>query len=308
MWLQRLQAAVITPVGLDHVAALGGSLASIATAKAGIMKPGRPVVLAAQPQAEALEVLLAQAQWLGCPVTRADEVAQVGVLKLHAGCTWSAPLLQSRPCTHCPGVSCSTCVLLAGLQVSGGPLTCLPGSSLHCVRQALDISAALPPGGDSGEGGGTTAPSLSLSGVEVQLVGQHQQSNVATALAAVLQLRQQGWSVPDEAVRAGLEQAFLPGRFQVRRGCSRLPCRQCALTAAAAAVARRARCLCVARRVRRPGIPASHLISTPAFCSPCFPRLLALRAGGKAGSLRTLSGAGWRPHSRLSGRTVSCHA
>lgn len=38
-----LALAVITAVGKDHVAALGGSLASIARAKAGIMKTGAPV-------------------------------------------------------------------------------------------------------------------------------------------------------------------------------------------------------------------------------------------------------------------------
>jgi folylpolyglutamate synthase/dihydropteroate synthase len=45
---QQMQAAVLTAVGLDHVDALGGSLESIAAAKAGIMKPGVPVVVGPQ--------------------------------------------------------------------------------------------------------------------------------------------------------------------------------------------------------------------------------------------------------------------
>lgn len=38
-----LLASVITEIGLDHVDALGGSLRSITEAKAGIIKPSRPV-------------------------------------------------------------------------------------------------------------------------------------------------------------------------------------------------------------------------------------------------------------------------
>lgn len=48
--------AVITPISLDHVAILGDTLAQIATEKAGIVKPGVPVVSAPQP-AEALQVI-----------------------------------------------------------------------------------------------------------------------------------------------------------------------------------------------------------------------------------------------------------
>ncbi len=62
--------AVITTIGLDHVATLGGTLASIAREKAGIAKPGVPLVLgwiAAGPRA-AIEEHAARA---GAPVHRA---------------------------------------------------------------------------------------------------------------------------------------------------------------------------------------------------------------------------------------------
>ena len=55
---QSLAAAVITAVGVDHAAALGGAIEQIAAAKAGIMKQGRPVVLARQPEATTQQVLL----------------------------------------------------------------------------------------------------------------------------------------------------------------------------------------------------------------------------------------------------------
>lgn len=63
-----LLCAVFVPIGRDHQAALGGSLRSIATAKAGILKPGAPLVLAAQPEGEARAVLVQAAEQLGCPV------------------------------------------------------------------------------------------------------------------------------------------------------------------------------------------------------------------------------------------------
>jgi folylpolyglutamate synthase len=57
---------------------------------------------------------------------------------------------------------------------------------------------------------------LSLSDVQLQLVGGHQAGNVQTAVAAALLLRQRGWSsITKEAIAAGLQEAWLPGRFQV---------------------------------------------------------------------------------------------
>lgn len=60
--------SVITPVGFDHVAVLGDTLAKIASEKAGIIKPGVPVVAAAQP-VEAAEVIIETAKRLGSPLS-----------------------------------------------------------------------------------------------------------------------------------------------------------------------------------------------------------------------------------------------
>lgn len=57
-----------------------------------------------------------------------------------------------------------------------------------------------------------------LGDVSVGLVGEHQAENVGAAVAAVVQLRQQGWQLPDAAVVQGLQEAWLPGRFQVGGG------------------------------------------------------------------------------------------
>jgi dihydrofolate synthase/folylpolyglutamate synthase len=58
---------VITSIGLDHIAELGGTVALIAREKAGIIKPGRPVVIGRLPP-EAEGVIRAVAAGLDAPV------------------------------------------------------------------------------------------------------------------------------------------------------------------------------------------------------------------------------------------------
>ncbi len=71
---------VITPVSIDHVDFLGGTLAEIAGEKAGILKPGVPAVIGRQP-AEALAVIERRAAALGVPLSRAGREWDSG----HAG-------------------------------------------------------------------------------------------------------------------------------------------------------------------------------------------------------------------------------
>jgi dihydrofolate synthase / folylpolyglutamate synthase len=59
--------SVITSISLDHVAVLGDTLSKIAYEKGGIIKPGRPVVSAPQPN-EAASVIESIAAERGCPL------------------------------------------------------------------------------------------------------------------------------------------------------------------------------------------------------------------------------------------------
>ncbi len=61
--------AVVTPVGLDHQAYLGGTLEQIAGEKAGILKPGATAVLALQAP-EAADVLARRALEVGATIAR----------------------------------------------------------------------------------------------------------------------------------------------------------------------------------------------------------------------------------------------
>ena len=164
---EAVAAAVVTQIGWDHVEALGGSLETIAAAKAGILRPGRPAVLAPQPHAAAAAVLAAAAAAVGAAAVDAGAAVTVDA---------AGPLL-----------------------VDAGP-----GWQLAC--QEVDVAA---PGGG---GGG-----LALRGVRMRLVGAHQRANAATAVAAALALRAGAFDLRDAAIRAGLEAAALPARFQVVR-------------------------------------------------------------------------------------------
>ncbi len=64
---------VITSIGLDHIAELGGTVGLIAREKAGIIKPGRPVVLGRLPP-EAEQVVREVAAAAGAPVHSVREV------------------------------------------------------------------------------------------------------------------------------------------------------------------------------------------------------------------------------------------
>jgi dihydrofolate synthase/folylpolyglutamate synthase len=75
---------VITPIDYDHERWLGSSIESIAREKAGILKPGTPVVIAPQ-RPEALTVILDRASELSCPVIRQYHVEQ-----LETSAEWSS--------------------------------------------------------------------------------------------------------------------------------------------------------------------------------------------------------------------------
>jgi dihydrofolate synthase/folylpolyglutamate synthase len=72
----------VTSIELEHVRTLGGTLAAIASEKAGILKPGVPAVLGALPD-EARAVVEARAAALGCPLARLGQ--EIGAAVREAG-------------------------------------------------------------------------------------------------------------------------------------------------------------------------------------------------------------------------------
>ncbi|MFH1499929.1 MAG: folylpolyglutamate synthase/dihydrofolate synthase family protein [Verrucomicrobiota bacterium] len=80
---------VITSVALDHCEILGDTVAKIAAEKAGILKPGVPVILGRLPVA-AETVVRARAAALGCPVHAIDETFGEGREP------WPSPALEGE--------------------------------------------------------------------------------------------------------------------------------------------------------------------------------------------------------------------
>lgn len=69
--IARPNSCAITSISIDHREFLGDSLAKIAFEKAGILKPGIPCAVGAQPP-EALDVILSQAAAVGAPIRLRD--------------------------------------------------------------------------------------------------------------------------------------------------------------------------------------------------------------------------------------------
>jgi len=133
--------AVITPIGLDHQDYLGGDLQSIGLEKAGIIRPGRPVVCGeAKPPASIIETALAH----------------------------SAPLKR----------------LGADFTIKRR------NGHARFSMQGLELDLPLP-----------------------VLGGAHQLNNMATAIAALLELIPGAAAVPDALTR-GLRSVRLSGRFE----------------------------------------------------------------------------------------------
>ncbi len=63
----------------------------------------------------------------------------------------------------------------------------------------------------------TAASSWRMTDVEVSLHGRHQAKNAAIAVAALFELRRQGWNVSDDAIRTGLKSLQWPGRVEIVR-------------------------------------------------------------------------------------------
>ncbi len=151
--------SVITSISLDHTRQLGNTPESIAAEKAGIIKPGVPVVSGVT-ESGAREVIRAVCRRQGCPLV------ELGT-NFH---------YEYRPPKN---------------------LDLAPAVGSIDFRQT----------DQTGE--------RRLSDVELSLLGDHQAANAAVALAALGQLAQSGWTIPETAIRAGLADLRWPARVEL---------------------------------------------------------------------------------------------
>lgn len=103
-------ATAITTIAFDHQAQLGSTLTAIAREKAGIMRPGVPVVIGRLP-AEAEAVVIETARRLDAPLIRAHDVV-----------SWPAGLHPALPGAHQVDNAIVTLALLEALADRGYPV------------------------------------------------------------------------------------------------------------------------------------------------------------------------------------------
>ncbi|MFL5243077.1 MAG: bifunctional folylpolyglutamate synthase/dihydrofolate synthase [Gemmataceae bacterium] len=149
--------SIITSISFDHTRLLGNRLASIAREKAGIIKPGRPVISGVA-AAEARSVIEETCRQRGAPIR------QLGV-DFHYDYT---PAFVT---------SDQSDAKLASVRVTTGK---------------------------------RRWPSMRL-----RLLGEHQAANATGVVAAIEELRSEGWHISDEAVQSGLAEVRWPARMEV---------------------------------------------------------------------------------------------
>jgi dihydrofolate synthase/folylpolyglutamate synthase len=162
--------SVITSISFDHMEQLGKTLALIAGEKAGIIKPGVPVITGVT-QSEPLEVIESIARERGAPLRR---------LGREFDYTYFLPDSASAP---------------ARIEFNSAPAPAPAPDALRSEDSASRLTAAHQ--------------------LELGMWGRHQAANAAVALEALLELRRQGWELPDAAIRAGLRSARCPARVEV---------------------------------------------------------------------------------------------
>ena len=173
--------SVITSLSLDHTLVLGDTLAKIAGEKAGIIKPGVPVVSSSQKD-EALAVLKEIADERGCDFTLVGRDIKFEAL------------------SH--SIDGQT------LHISDLSLPSLSGA---------ERSRIAPEGGSVDT---TNPPSTSLHSAQGELtlkipfLGTHQVENAAVAYAA---LKASGLNVSDEAIQKGFAATKWRSRFEIAR-------------------------------------------------------------------------------------------
>ena len=189
------ETCVIARIGLDHTALLGDTLAAVAGEKCGIIKPGAPV--ASWPQdPEADEVVRRACAAAGCKLVVPNfaqlQVSPLELLPVASSVTSVPPVPPASAASPLPPHA-------PGEHVEGAEVTSASSSQLQNVSRE------------------TFVRNFSYKDVryETALLGSYQPANAALAIEAVGLLRERGWRIPDEAVRAGVAAARWPGRFEV---------------------------------------------------------------------------------------------
>ena len=183
--------SVVTNVALDHTDRLGRTVAEIARDKAGIARPGVPLITgAADP--EALAVLRATCREVGAPLGEVAGEAAVPPAGEEPAVA-AAPAAPGRRAAGGPGED--------GAGAGGGRPV-----ATYRIREV----------GGTGARWDYRSEWASWTDLPLGLVGRHQVANAAVAVTAVLAAAAAGRGLPvdEAAIRRGLATARWPGRLE----------------------------------------------------------------------------------------------
>lgn len=180
---------VITPISYEHTALLGNTLDLIAREKAGIIKPGVPVVVAPQHD-EALAAIQSVAD-------------QQGARLILTGRDWSWRSVADTLEGQVFDIERTVDLPVPPLAVAVAPIL----SAITVDENVAQIGEFEPHSQDS--------PFMSL---RIPLLGTHQLANATVAVATCWELAQQGVTISEDGIRQGLASVVWPGRFEVLGG------------------------------------------------------------------------------------------
>ncbi|MBC7912603.1 MAG: bifunctional folylpolyglutamate synthase/dihydrofolate synthase [Pyrinomonadaceae bacterium] len=175
--------SVITNIGYDHMAILGDKLELIAYEKAGIIKPGIPVVIG-EKQDEVAEIFSRKAKECGAELVFASEEFKIQKAKVKS----------QKLADESKGMADNSTSDFLSLSV-------MPSTS---ANRQIDKS--------------TNPQIFKSSNYLLDLTGIYQIKNLATVLSSVDQLRKQGLIITEEQIKSALKQVKsltgLMGRWQ----------------------------------------------------------------------------------------------
>ncbi len=187
---ETVVASVITGIAMDHTAFLGDTPEKIAAEKAGIIKAGVPVVFGGN----------------HAPITSDGHPERSRIVAQSKDRQGTAPdpsaslrSAQDDGQTLPSHESCAR-VIREKAAEAGAPYTETDHAKLANIRADL-LGADF----DFGE----------RKNLRVSLAGLYQPYNAATVLTVIDLLREQGLTIPEEAVRGGLSSVAWPARFEV---------------------------------------------------------------------------------------------
>lgn len=181
--------SVITSISFDHMRQLGNTLSAIAREKAGIIKPGVPVI---------------------CGVSDPEPQAAIADIAREHGCRLIQLGNDFRVSYHPPAES----------RQGGRETRRQEESTDGCVSPSLHrpLSPSIFGYGTIDFTYSIPSQEYNLKNATLSMHGFHQATNAGIALATIAELRHQGWCISCDAMRTGLSRAALPGRVEVRPG------------------------------------------------------------------------------------------